>query len=211
MKRPLRFVALLIYRLFERLEREAFELRNAQFLFREQGARIEQGVVIRPFGTGQLGFGPGLKIQLKERAVIGHGTVIKGSGSFEMGAASFCGPSCVIGCNEAIIIGRDVMIADHVSIRDTDHTFVRTDIPMNQQGIVTAPVRIGDDVWIGYGASILKGVTIGNGAIVASGAVVNTHVAPFSIVGGVPARVISTRTPYSRPINGSVITEEPYA
>lgn len=76
---------------------------------------------------------------------------------------------------------------------DTDHAFARTDIPMNRQGITTAPIHIGDDVWIGHGVAILKGVTIGNGAIVAAGAVVNKDVAPFDIVGGVPARVLGNR------------------
>lgn len=85
------------------------------------------------------------------------------------------------------------MIAPSVSIRDTDHGFSRTDIPMMQQDLDTSPVCIGDDVWIGHGAIILKGVRIGDGAIVAAGAVVTRNVAPFSIVGGVPAREIAKR------------------
>jgi acetyltransferase-like isoleucine patch superfamily enzyme len=50
-----------------------------------------------------------------------------------------------------------------------------------------------DDVWIGHGATILKGVTIGMGSIVSAGAVVTKDVEPYSIVGGVPARVIKSR------------------
>ena len=55
------------------------------------------------------------------------------------------------------------------------------------------PVNIGNDVWIGYGAKLLEGVTIGDGAIVAAGAVVTKDVSPYTIVGGVPAKIIRKR------------------
>jgi acetyltransferase-like isoleucine patch superfamily enzyme len=65
--------------------------------------------------------------------------------------------------------------------------------PIFRQGLVTAPVFIEDDVWIGCNATILKGVRIGRGAIVAAGAVVTKNVPPLAIVAGVPACVISSR------------------
>ncbi|QRD53838.1 acyltransferase (plasmid) [Pseudosulfitobacter pseudonitzschiae] len=88
------------------------------------------------------------------------------------------------------------MIAQSVSIRDTDHVFSRTDKPMNQQGIITAPIIVEDNVWIGHGATVLKGVRIGTGSVIAAGAVVVRDVEPFSIVGGVPAKKISSRLEY---------------
>lgn len=135
----------------------------------------------------------GLKVVLEGWNSILHGVVIQGTGLITLGRNSYIGEYSIIGCNLRINIGRDVMIAQSVSIRDTDHLFSRVDIPMNRQGISTNPVVIGNDVWIGHGATILKGVHIGDGAIIAAGAVVTHDVEPFSIFGGVPAKQIGVR------------------
>lgn len=134
-----------------------------------------------------------LEITLLGNNKLGEYTIIQGSGRIVLGAGSFCGAFCVFGVNQEILIGRSVMIAHAVSIRDTDHVFDELGKPMAQQGIATMPVVIEDDVWIGHGATILKGVKIGKGAIVAAGAVVSKDVPPYSIVGGVPAKVIRYR------------------
>jgi len=99
----------------------------------------------------------------------------------------------VIGVNEKVIIGDNVMIADNFSFRDTDYAFDRIDIPMREQGIITSPITIDDDVWIGHGVIITKGVMIGTGAIIAAGAVVTKDVPACAIVGGVPAKIIKYR------------------
>ena len=92
-----------------------------------------------------------------------------------------------ISCFDHIQIGNDVKISEGVTIRDSDdHQILYEGYKM------TAPIVIGDHVWIGLNATILKGVTIGKGAIVAAGAVVTKDVPPNSIVGGVPAKVIKT-------------------
>lgn len=90
-----------------------------------------------------------------------------------------------------ISIGSDVMIASHAVLTTATHDYRVS--PMNSTTLQTAPIVIEDDVWIGSGAIILQGVTIGRGAVVAAGAVVNCDVAPNSIVGGVPARLIRER------------------
>jgi len=87
------------------------------------------------------------------------------------------------------------MISNFVTIRDTNHEFSSLEEPMRMQGIVSSPVHIEDDVWIGHGAIILKGVSVGTGAIIAAGSVVTKTVPAYSIVGGVPAKVIGTRRP----------------
>jgi len=150
---------------------------------------IEPGVRIKPFWRQENK----LHIILKGRNSIGSHTLIQGSGIISMGERSYCRAYCVFGVNESITIGSDVMIADAVSIRDTDHVSTRTDKVILSQGVTTSPVVIEDDVWIGHGATILKGVRIGRGSIVAAGAVVTKNVPSYSIVGGIPAKIIKSR------------------
>lgn len=91
-----------------------------------------------------------------------------------------------LSCFESISIGFDVAISENVTIRDSDNHHIVGSAP------ATAPVVIGDGVWIGLNAVILKGVTIGPGAVVAAGAIVTRDVPARCLVGGVPARVLRT-------------------
>lgn len=93
-----------------------------------------------------------------------------------------------IDCHDAVTIGHRVAIAARTVIMDTDHH------DLTGARARTAPVVIGDDVWIGMGATILKGVTIGSGAVIAAGSIVVRDVAPGMLVAGSPARDIRTVT-----------------
>ena len=97
----------------------------------------------------------------------------------------FINENVQITCGSTIEIGKGCAIGRDVVIRSFDgHTIDR------EGYAISAPIKIGENVWIGQGAQILKGVTIGDGAIVAAGAVVTKDVPPHYIVGGVPAKVI---------------------
>lgn len=103
---------------------------------------------------------------------------------------------CHIGCINKIEIGNDVLIASKVYI--TDHSHGETDlsslkIPPSKRSIVSkGPVIINDNVWIGEGAIILPNVVIGENSVVGANSVVTKSVPPFSIVAGIPAKVIKT-------------------
>lgn len=93
-----------------------------------------------------------------------------------------------IRANGGLRIGSRVLIAANVTITTRAHP-----VELPRWGVTTdAPIEIGDDVWIGAGAVILPGVTIGSGSVVAAGAVVTASVDPFTVVAGVPARPIKT-------------------
>lgn len=94
----------------------------------------------------------------------------------------------------ACVIGDNVMMGSDVIVLARNHSFERTDIPMIYQGFEEdRPVVMGNDIWIGDRAIILPGVHIGDGSIIAAGAVVSHDVPPYSIVAGVPAKVIKNR------------------
>lgn len=99
--------------------------------------------------------------------------------------SGFCNSDVKIRCMEKIVIGDDVAIAHNVTIMDSDAHIVA-----GNEKCYKKPIVIGNHVWIGAKATILKGVTIGDGAIVAAGAVVTKDVPAKSVVAGVPAKVI---------------------
>ena len=99
-----------------------------------------------------------------------------------------------IGLHNTIIgpvtIGSHVNLAQGITITALNHNFADPQKRIDQQGVSTTPVTIGDDIWIGANAVVLSGVTIGNHSVVAAGAVVTKDVPPHSLVAGVPAKII---------------------
>ncbi len=89
-----------------------------------------------------------------------------------------------------VCIGNHVNLAQGITVTALNHNFEDTSKRIDEQGISTKPVVIGDDVWIGANAVILPGVTIGRHVVVAAGAVVTKYVPDYSLVAGVPAKVI---------------------
>lgn len=92
-----------------------------------------------------------------------------------------------------ISIGNDVLVGYESIITTSMRNYQDPNTPIRLQGSTTKPVKIGNDVWIGTRVIILPGVTIGDGAVVGSGAIVTKDVAPYTVVAGVPARIIGKR------------------
>lgn len=115
------------------------------------------------------------------------------AGRVRIGRHVHVGEGSMVTAGELVEIGDDTVIGPKTIIVDADHRFGNPAAPMRVQGLKTAPIRIGADVWLGGHVSILKGVTIGRGAVVGAGAVVTRDVPPYAIAVGVPARVIGRR------------------
>lgn len=99
-----------------------------------------------------------------------------------------------VGIHNTIIgpvsIGNHVNLAQGITVTALNHNFSDPDKRIDEQGISTAAVHIGDDVWIGANAVVLPGVTIGNHSVVAAGAIVTKDVPQGSLVAGVPAKIL---------------------
>ena len=146
--------------------------------------------------------GPGVELEIGRDAVvrlgrwswIGHGTKIRAhEGVVEIGAKSVLGQECTISSFQHVSIGRECIVADRVMLIDFDHGMVEVERPVREQGIYKRDVRIGHNVWIGYGASFLRGVTVGDNAVIGTYTVVNKDVPANAVVAGVPVRLLRMR------------------
>ncbi|TDX01923.1 acyltransferase [Dinghuibacter silviterrae] len=109
------------------------------------------------------------------------------------------GSRCMIGIGSVltgpVVIGNNVIMAQHVGVSGLNHGYVDVNTPIRDQKCDTATVYIGDDTWIGTNAVITAGVKIGKHCIVAGGSVVTKDVPDFTMVGGNPARVLKQYNP----------------
>ena len=104
-----------------------------------------------------------------------------------LGKRVFINSGCRFQDQGGITIGDDVLLGHNVVLATLNHD----PVVARRSSMLPAPIVIGDKVWIGANATVLPGVTIGKGAIVAAGAVVHRDVPPFTVVGGVPARILA--------------------
>ena len=114
-----------------------------------------------------------------------------GMPTLRIGDGTYIGRFTQINAWRCVTIGRNVLIADRVFISDADHNYADTDTPVRLQGdSFVGAVILRDGCWIGIGAVVLAGVTIGRNAIVAANAVVTKNVPDCAVVGGIPAKII---------------------
>jgi len=139
-------------------------------------------------GAGRLVVGPWCWIgdEVALRSHVGRVTI---------GAKVVIGGGTTVNSYLDVSIGDGAIVADDVHITDFDHRTERVDVPIKDQGIVTAPVRIGPDVWLGRGVTVLRGVDIGRGSVIGAHAVVTRDIPPYSVAVGAPARIVRSRLP----------------
>ena len=121
------------------------------------------------------------------------GVMIDAPELIQVGRNLSIGEYCFLVGNGGIEIGDHVLIGHHVSIISAQHNYRARDLPIVSQGLAFGKITIGDDVWIGAGARILPGVTVGRGSVIGANSVVTKNVAEYAVVGGVPAEVIGHR------------------
>jgi acetyltransferase-like isoleucine patch superfamily enzyme len=129
-------------------------------------------------------------------AEISRGVIIRAyGGEVTLGANVYLGPYCVLSGHGGVEIGDDTLLSMHCTVLSSNHTVPAPGVLIRSQPDILLPTKIGRDVWLGAGVSVLGGVTIGNGCIVGAGAVATHDLPPESISVGVPARVVGHRSP----------------
>ncbi len=151
---------------------------------------------------GLLFLGRRLEIQIARGAEvrfgrfvwIGDGSKIRcHEGVVEIGEKTVMGQECTISAYRRVRIGEQCVIADRAMFIDFDHGVVEVERPIRLQGIYMRDVEVGSNVWIGYGACVLRGVRVGDNAIVGTNSVVTRDVPANAVVAGIPARIIRMR------------------
>jgi len=167
-----------------------FKVRNPQVItegFVFLGRRVEV--------RARAGYG---RVVLGRWVHIGDGNKLRAhEGTLRIGDKCVFGSENTVNCQLDVEFGAATIVSDWVYICDFDHVFADINVPIKDQGIVKAPVRIGPGGWIGVKATVLKGVTVGAGSVIAAHTVVTRSVPAYSIVAGTPGRVVRDRLPAS--------------
>jgi acetyltransferase-like isoleucine patch superfamily enzyme len=138
--------------------------------------------------------GRGAKVRLGRWCWIGHGTKVRAhEGVVEIGAKTVMGQECTISAFQHVSIGRECIVADRVMLIDFDHGVVEVERPIRAQGIYKRDVRVGHNVWVGYGACFLRGARVGDNAVIGSLSVVTKDVPADAVAAGAPVRVVRMR------------------
>jgi acetyltransferase-like isoleucine patch superfamily enzyme len=173
-----------------------YALLGARWLWlklRWRGRLVTDGICFICPGV-KFEIGPNAKLHIGRWAWIGHASKIRvHEGEVRIGAKTVMGQECTISAYQHVWIGRECIMADRVMLIDFDHGVVEVERPIRLQGIYKRDVNVGSNVWMGYGACILRGVTVGDNAIVGTNAVVTKEVPANAVVGGVPAKLIRMR------------------
>jgi acetyltransferase-like isoleucine patch superfamily enzyme len=176
--------------------------RYARLLWRYLWRRLLTPAGWRWRSDGPLFLGRGLELKIEPQGEIrlgrfvwiGDGTKIRcHEGLVEIGEKTVMGQECTISAYQRVRIGNECVIADRAMFIDFDHGMVEVERPIRLQGIYKRDVEVGNNVWIGYGACILRGVRVGDNSVIGANSVVTKNVPANAVVGGIPARIIRMR------------------
>jgi acetyltransferase-like isoleucine patch superfamily enzyme len=134
--------------------------------------------------------GPNARVSFGDQCILDRDLTVECEGTLSVGDRTSFGHHCTIGVKGSVRIGSDCLIAELVSIRDSDHVFADRSRPYRLQGHATSPIEIGNNVWIGSQVVVTRGVCIGDNSVVGAGSVVTASIPPNCLAAGAPARVI---------------------
>ena len=161
-------------------------------IYSMQNLSIDRGCYIDALSSEGISFGYNVSIG-KYTTIECTGTLKSLGKGLKVGSRVGLGTHGFFGCAGGIEIGDDTIFGNYVSLHSENHNFQDRNIPIRLQGVKRKGIIIGKDCWIGAKVTILDGTVIGDCSIVAAGAVVRGYIPPYSIIGGIPAKVIKSR------------------
>jgi acetyltransferase-like isoleucine patch superfamily enzyme len=158
------------------------------------GRRLETDGVCFICPGVKFEIGKDAKLHLGRWSWVGNGSKVRvHEGEVRIGAKTVLGQECTISAYQHISIGRECIVADRVMLIDFDHGVVEVERPIRLQGIYKRDVRVGHNVWMGYGACVLRGCTVGDNAIFGTYSVVTKDLPANAVAVGQPAKVVRMR------------------
>jgi acetyltransferase-like isoleucine patch superfamily enzyme len=158
------------------------------------GLILEDGVLLNALSRDGIQLGRNVTIG-RNASLVCTGVIARLGRGIRIGDRSAVGAGSFLGGQGGLTIGDDVLIGPGTHIFSENHDYADAARPIRTQGESRIGVTIGNDCWIGAGVIIVDGVDIGRGCVIAAGAVVTRSVPAFSVIAGVPARVLSSRQP----------------
>lgn len=160
------------------------------------GRFLRLGAHVRLSALGKEGITLGRHVGIGAYSRLIVSTSLNDLGAFiRIGDHVGIGEYAYLGGAGGLEIGSDCIIGQYFSCHPENHAYHDLAQPIRHQGVQRLGIRIGRDCWIGSKVTVLDGVQLGDGCVVAAGAVVTRSFPPFSVIGGVPARLLKTRNP----------------
>lgn len=178
---------------------------SSRFFFRGSGSRllckskieigkkvrIGQNVTIDGLGKNGIKIGENSKIGDFSRLIC-SGTLTKLGSHIHIGSNVGIGEFCRIGGSGGVSIGSNTIAGQYLSVHPENHNFLDKNLLIKDQGTTRLPIIIDDNCWIGAKVTILAGSVVGHSSVIAAGSVVNGKFPPYSVIGGVPAKIIKS-------------------
>ncbi|PGB14214.1 transferase [Bacillus toyonensis] len=176
------------------------KLRNKNAISFGNGVTLDDYVCLDGLSREGLRIGNNVK--------VGSYTIIACSGSLKnlgkgiiIGDNSGIGDFSFFGAAGGIKIGSNVIMGQNVRFHSENHNFIRTDIPIKEQGVTNKGITIGDDCWIGSGVVFLDGVEVGKGCVIGANTLVNKNIPSYSVAVGNPVKIVKSRLEKKEMVN----------
>jgi acetyltransferase-like isoleucine patch superfamily enzyme len=165
--------------------------RNARMIRFGRGITIERGVILD--GLSRRGVEIGDDVMIGAYCFIRASMLSNLGEGLSIGKKSSLDAYSFIGAGGGVFIGDCVIMGQHVSFHAENHQYDRLDVPIREQGTTRRGIVVEDDCWVGSNVTFLDGAHVGQGCVIAAGTVVRGEIPEYSVVAGVPGRVLKSR------------------